>query len=362
MEFLEGRTLKQLVRDEGPLDPARAIDITIQILRAARFAHKRGIIHRDFKPHNVIVDAEGRVKVTDFGIARAGASDMTETGAIMGTAAYLSPEQAQGHAVCGVERPLLGRHPALRAAHGRSVPFDAESAVTIALKQVSEDARRRRASLNPAVSPELEDVVLRALQKDPAQRFADADEFIGALEAVRECPARPDVAQRTGSLTGVYPALGAVLRRGRGRAPAPRPALLGRWSSWRCSRSPRSASAPYLLLRPERGEGARRSSGRRSRVASTRLEQPGLRGRASSSCAAPTVPEDSVIRQRPGPGEEVDEGSTVTIYVSSGPGQADVPDVIGASGDRPRARRSRRRGFKVDVEPAVLRDGRARAA
>src|SRR3712207_2547542 len=99
MEFLEGRTLKDIVKSEGPLEPARAIDLTIQVLRAARFAHRRGIIHRDLKPHNVIVDAEGRAKVTDFGIARAGASDMTETGSIMGTAHYLSPEQAQGHAV-----------------------------------------------------------------------------------------------------------------------------------------------------------------------------------------------------------------------------------------------------------------------
>src|SRR4051794_39198464 len=95
MEHLEGRTLKQLITDEAPLDPIRAIDLVVQLLRAARFAHKRGIIHRDLKPHNAIVDPDGRVKVTDFGIARAGASDMTQTGSIMGTAQYLSPEQAQ---------------------------------------------------------------------------------------------------------------------------------------------------------------------------------------------------------------------------------------------------------------------------
>jgi eukaryotic-like serine/threonine-protein kinase len=90
MEYVPGRTLKQLVREEAPLDPVRAIDITIQMLKAARFAHRHGVIHRDLKPHNVIVDESGHVKVTDFGIARAGASDMTETGSIMGTAQYLS--------------------------------------------------------------------------------------------------------------------------------------------------------------------------------------------------------------------------------------------------------------------------------
>ena len=99
MEYVPGRTLKQLVADEGPLPPERAVDLTVQVLRAARFAHRRGVIHRDFKPQNVIVDDEDRAKVTDFGIARAGASDMTQTGSIMGTAQYLSPEQAQGHAV-----------------------------------------------------------------------------------------------------------------------------------------------------------------------------------------------------------------------------------------------------------------------
>src|SRR5919206_1417282 len=92
MELVDGRTLRDLVQEQGPLDPVRAIDCTIGVLRAARFAHRRGIIHRDLKPHNVLVDGEGRTKVTDFGIARAGASDMTETGSILGTAQYMSPE------------------------------------------------------------------------------------------------------------------------------------------------------------------------------------------------------------------------------------------------------------------------------
>src|SRR5215216_2735209 len=96
MEYLPGSTLKEVIRDEAPLDQLRTISLAIQILQAAAFAHRRGVIHRDFKPHNVMVAPDGRLKVTDFGIARAGASEMTETGSIMGTAQYLSPEQAQG--------------------------------------------------------------------------------------------------------------------------------------------------------------------------------------------------------------------------------------------------------------------------
>ena len=117
MEYLPGRSLKQLIREEAPLDPVRAIDIALQILKAARFAHRRGVIHRDLKPHNVIVDDSDNAKVTDFGIARAGASDMTETGSIMGTAQYLSPEQAQGHAVsAGSDLYSIGGRP-VRDAH-----------------------------------------------------------------------------------------------------------------------------------------------------------------------------------------------------------------------------------------------------
>jgi beta-lactam-binding protein with PASTA domain len=184
MEYLLGRTLKQVVRDEAPLDPVRAIDITIQILKATRFAHRRGVIHRDLKPHNVMLDDQDHVKVADFGIARAGASDMTETGSIMGTAQYLSPEQAQGLAVAeGSDLYSVGVT-LYELLTGR-VPFDAESAVTIALKHVSE-APTPPSRYNPAIPPALEQTVLWALNKDPADRPQDADAFINVLEGIRE--------------------------------------------------------------------------------------------------------------------------------------------------------------------------------
>src|SRR6201996_4025558 len=176
MEYLPGRTLKQLIRDDAPLDPVRAIDITIQILKAARFAHRRGVIHRDLKPHNVIVDESDHAKVTDFGIARAGASDMTETGSIMGTAQYLSPEQAQGHAV-SAGSDLYSVGVVLYELLTARVPFDAESPVTIALKHVSESPTPPSV-INPAVPPELEQAVLWALNKDPVDRPVDADQLI----------------------------------------------------------------------------------------------------------------------------------------------------------------------------------------
>jgi serine/threonine protein kinase len=96
MEYLDGRSLKELIVGRGPAPVNIAIEYARQILAAIRFAHRHGIVHRDIKPHNVLVDGEGRLKVTDFGIARAGASQMTEAGSIIGTAQYLSPEQAKG--------------------------------------------------------------------------------------------------------------------------------------------------------------------------------------------------------------------------------------------------------------------------
>ncbi|MBA3233420.1 MAG: serine/threonine protein kinase, partial [Propionibacteriales bacterium] len=163
MELLEGRNLKQVVRDHGALEPALAVDIVIQILKAARFAHRRGIVHRDIKPHNVIVDDEGRAKVTDFGIARASSSDMTETGSIMGTAQYLSPEQAQGQPV-DARSDLYSIGIVLYELLTGAVPFDAESAVSIALKQVSETPVPPM-QRNPAVPAALDAVVMRAMRK-----------------------------------------------------------------------------------------------------------------------------------------------------------------------------------------------------
>src|SRR5437764_11757902 len=201
MEYLPGRSLKQVIRDDAPLDPVRAIDITIQILKAARFAHRHGVIHRDLKPHNVIVDDAGHVKVTDFGIARAGASDMTETGSIMGTAQYLSPEQAQGHAV-SASSDLYSIGVVLYELLTGQVPFDAEAAVTIALKHVSE-APTAPTRINPRIPPELEQVVMWTLNKNPGDRPKDADELIAALEAARRAILAGSPGERTASMAAV---------------------------------------------------------------------------------------------------------------------------------------------------------------
>src|SRR5918992_803184 len=158
MELVDGRTLKELVTERGPLPPEIAISLTEQILRALGYAHRRGIVHRDVKPQNVILDGEGQAKVADFGIARAGdTSQMTEAGAIVSTGQYLSPEDAQGRPV-GRRADLYSAGIVLYELLTGRVPFDGEAPISIAIKQINERPVPPR-QLEPRIPPALEDVV-----------------------------------------------------------------------------------------------------------------------------------------------------------------------------------------------------------
>jgi eukaryotic-like serine/threonine-protein kinase len=321
MEYLEGEPLKTLIQRQAPLDPLLAIDLTAQILRAVRFAHRRGVIHRDIKPHNVIVDGEGRAKVTDFGIALAGASDMTETGSIMGTAQYLSPEQAQGHAVSG-QSDLYSVGIVLYEMLTGRVPFEGDTAVAIALKQVAELPLPPR-QLVPSVPPALEDVVLRALAKDPSHRFPDADAFIAALEQARATVGPDGAAVAAGPATSAF-------------APVAEVPVLVEDPERRRSRWPwvvagvvlaALAVALVLFLTDAEEREVPRVVGANSAVAARVLRDAGFT--ADVTRVRSDRPEDRVIGQDPAPGTELEEGSTVALTVSAGPGTEAVPDVEG---------------------------------
>src|SRR5438067_1597147 len=140
MEFLDGRTLKELLVTRGPTPIKVAIDYARQILAALSFAHRNGVVHRDIKPHNVIVNDDGRIKVTDFGIARSSASQMTEVGSIIGTAQYLSPEQARGAPVDQTS-DLYSAGVVLYEMLTGQVPFTGDTPLEIAMKHLSEIPR-----------------------------------------------------------------------------------------------------------------------------------------------------------------------------------------------------------------------------
>ena len=341
MEYLEGRSLKRLIQEEGPLAPERAVDLGIQILRAARFAHRRGIIHRDLKPHNVIVDDEGRAKVTDFGIARAGASDMTQTGSIMGTAQYLSPEQAQGYAV-SAQSDIYSIGIILYEMLTGRVPFEGESAVTIALKQVSEQPVPP-SQLNPAVSPGLEAAVMRALAKDPAQRYPDADAFIAALQG-EEVPAT--------EMTAVAAAPARVIEP---LPPAAAPPLPpddregSRWWWWLLAVLAVAALivGALLLLNGSKQVAVPDVVGASQAAAEKALRDKGFS--TDSTFETSPKPQGQVIGQDPQGGTQADKGSTVHLTVSGGPGQAAVPSVAGL-GRRAAAKKLVKAGFRVTEE------------
>src|SRR5918999_2304159 len=183
MEYLEGQTLKELAGVRGPLPVRDAIAYTRQILAALRFAHRKGIVHRDIKPHNALIDDDGRLKVTDFGIARAGpASQMTEAGSIIGTAQYLSPEQARGGPI-DQRSDLYSVGVVLYELLTGTVPFTGDTPVEIAMKHLSsvpEPPSAKRAE----IPRDLDLVVMRALAKDPSERYHSAEEMDADLRRV----------------------------------------------------------------------------------------------------------------------------------------------------------------------------------
>jgi len=331
MEHLPGRTLKEIVTTEAPLDQARVVDLGMQILQAAGFAHRHGVIHRDFKPHNVIVDDNGAAKVTDFGIARAGASEMTETGSIMGTAQYLSPEQAQGHAVTAAS-DLYSIGVMLYEMLAGRLPFEGDSAVSVALKHLSEPPPPI-SQFRPDVSPALESVVMAALAKDPAHRWQSADDFAEALQAAGIQLEDGVTAQDTAAFAPVPVPV----------TEAPPPVLPpppgepehehGRRWPWFTIGLFTVALLAFLIYLAVAGLTAAdtkevpRVVGKQLLQARQILEREGFE--VEESRVRSQAPFDQVVDQDPNPREEADEGSTVVLEVSGGPGTVRVPTVRG---------------------------------
>ncbi|MEA2378098.1 MAG: eukaryotic-like serine/threonine-protein kinase [Thermoleophilaceae bacterium] len=333
MEHLPGRTLKEIVVTEAPLAQERVVDMGVQILQAAGFAHRHGVIHRDFKPHNVIVDDQGAVKVTDFGIARAGASEMTETGSIMGTAQYLSPEQAQGHAVTAAS-DLYSIGVMLYELLAGRLPFEGDSAVSVALKHLSEPPLPI-SHFRPDVSPALESVVMAALAKDPAHRWQSADDFAEGLKAAGiQLEEGTPLSQDTAAFAPVPVAPVDVVPPPPVLPPpvAPPPERGRRWP-WFAIGLLTLALAAFLIYLAVAGLTAAdtrevpRVVGKQLLQARQILERDGFE--VQESRVRSQAPFDQVVDQDPNPREEADEGSTVTLEVSGGPGTVRVPTVRG---------------------------------
>src|SRR5215468_1212445 len=191
MEYVPGRTLKQLLRDSGRFPPATALEIMAGVLGGLAAAHASGIAHRDVKPENVLVTADGRVKVADFGLARAQwAAGHTQAGLLVGTVAYVPPEQVTG-GTTGPRGDVYSAGVMLFELLTGRLPFTGDTPLSIAYQHVNTDVPAPSA-LVPGIPPAIDQLVLAATSRDPARRFADAGEFREAVRRVREGLPEPD--------------------------------------------------------------------------------------------------------------------------------------------------------------------------
>jgi serine/threonine protein kinase len=352
MEYLDGRSLKELIVARGPAPIHLAVDYTRQILAAIRFAHRHGIVHRDIKPHNVLVDGEGRLKVTDFGIARAGVSQMTEAGSIIGTAQYLSPEQAKGAPVDQTS-DLYSVGVVLYELLTGEVPFSGDTPVEIAMKHLStvpEPPSSKRAD----VPRELDMVVMRALGKDPSERYQSAEEMDADLRRINRGVAISPVTEEAATAIISRPPPSAVTEI-TSRAPRPPVPYAPPSAYYDYDEPPRRALWPWLVallfvtaalvggyflysqiqdqLSGSKTVAVGNYVGIREADVVPMIRAKELKPNVVRQPST-TVDETFVISQAPKPGDRIPKNNYVTIYVSTGPPKTEVPNVVGEQQDR----------------------------
>lgn len=371
MEYLEGKSLKEMIGEKGRLEPPVAIDIASQILQALQFAHEHHVIHRDIKPHNIMIGSRGQVKVTDFGIARAGASSqMTETGSIIGTAQYLSPEQAKGKAV-EQSSDLYSLGIVLYEMLTGRVPFEGENPVAVALKHLS-DLPVPPQALVPQIPDNLNTVVMRALAKDPFDRYKSAEEFLTDLERCRQnVPVAPyvpiDVQQtsviRPGSagMMGVgmgAPATGQTTMRPAAGAARPRPQKGRKWP-WALlalvAVVALAAGIYFLAFMQTEAVSVPSVIGLDRTQAEDALKAQGFKTELNSEEYSDSVPAGNVISQDPPAGSRLKKGGTVRLVVSKGSNRTSVPDLVNQTASYAESK-LRELGFDPERQPDVFSD------
>jgi serine/threonine protein kinase len=332
MEYVPGRSLKEIIREEGPLSPERIVSVATQILDALAVVHAAGLVHRDIKPQNILIDDRGRAKVADLGIARAADSaGMTAKGSMVGTAHYLSPEQAGGETAVPASDLYSVGVVMYEMATGRP-PFTGDNPVAIAMQHVGEPPVPP-SQLRPGLPAELEGVILRALSKSPAGRWGSADEFSAALRSpASQTPMLERTQIRPGPGAGVVPTERPV---GRWLSPQlRRHALIWSLVTVLCLVLAGGAYGAVALFRadtvvvPSLVGRTIAEAEAEAAIAGLKVEQGGPSENSSEHA------QGTIVRQQPASGTSDPKGKVVYVWLSAGPASVLVPDVKGLTQQR----------------------------
>lgn len=337
MEYVNGKTLKELIIQNGRLDYNRAIDISIQIAKALECAHKTGIVHRDIKPQNILVTDDGNVKVTDFGIAKAANSaTITNTNKVMGSAHYFSPEQAKG-AFVDARTDIYSLGIVLYEMVTGRVPYDAESPVSVALKHLQEEVVPPK-QINNNLPEGLNNLILKSMQKDAISRYQNVKDMLLDLQRIKN---NSEYKVEIGNFSDEHTKIMSPLSNTDEDLEEETPkrsrkkiililiplALLviaaGFFSGWYLKST---KSAPKNQTATTKDVIVPKIKGLNEKDAEAALKNVGLQLQVVSREKSDS-PEGTVISSSPEEGETTKSNTEVRVYVSAGPQTSNIPDV-----------------------------------
>lgn len=355
MEFLRGTDLKTAIKERGAINQRKAAEIGSQVAQALSVAHEGGIIHRDIKPQNIMIQPDGNIKVMDFGIARAGDAGLSQTATVLGTAHYVSPEQAQGKELTGAS-DIYSLGVVLYEAATGQLPFDGQDAVSVAVKQVNETPALP-STINPNIDPNLEAIIMKALEKDPARRFKDASEMRHILNdflAGRPVNLGEDISGlKTQVMGGVAPMNGTAVMNPIKNTTDPNYAGVTRkFTTDDEPNEPKKSNSKVIIgvivavlavigivaaamAFGNNGETATVPDVTNKPIAEARAEiqSAGFKVGTETEVYNSDIPTGSVVSTNPAAGEQAKKGSTININVSKGTEQVTVPDLKGKTAD-----------------------------
>ncbi len=356
MEFLRGTDLKTAIKERGAINQRKAAEIGSQVAQALSVAHAGGIIHRDIKPQNIMIQPDGNIKVMDFGIARAGDAGLSQTATVLGTAHYVSPEQAQGKELTGAS-DIYSLGVVLYEATTGKLPFDGQDAVSVAVKQVNE-LPAPPSTINPNIDPALEAIIMKAMEKDPERRFKDASEMRHILNdylAGRPVNLGDDISGlKTQVMGGVAPVNGTAVMNpvGGANGDAGRTTVNKAYAADANNegkkKSKRNAvigvvvallavigivAAAMALGGNQEMVNVPDVSNKPIAEARSELQAAGFTIGTETKVYNPDVEAGNVVSTDPAAGVQAAKGSSVNITISKGTEQVTVPDLRGMSAD-----------------------------